>query len=216
MSSLVQKTSAYVRKKVYSNASGSDWYHLERVLSLAKRIHKVEGGNLELIELAVLLHDFRSYKEQNFDEKKGMLALSGIMDILEIPDKMQKDLHDIVLHSQYLGEETKRPHSLEGKIVQDADWLDALGAIGIARTFAAGGNINRMLHDPHKKPRKFLSKDDYLHRKTDGTSLNYFYEKLFKLPALMNTSTAKDIAREREQFIRLYIAEFLAEWSGKK
>lgn len=216
MSSLVQKTAAYVRKKVYSNASGSDWYHVERVLSLAKRIQKIEGGDLELIELTILLHDFRSYKEQNFDEKRGMLALSGIMDILDIPENMQKDIHEIIFTSQYLGRETKTPQSLEGKIVQDADWLDALGAIGIARTFAAGGHINRMLHDPYKKPRKSLSKDDYLYRKTDGTSLNYFYEKLFQLPAIMNTATAKEIAQGREQFIRLYIQEFLAEWNGKK
>lgn len=216
MPSLVQKVSVYIRKKMYSNASGSDWYHVERVLSLARRIQKVEGGDLELIEMSVLLHDFRSYKEQNFDEKKGMLALSGMMAILEIPDEMQQSIHDIIVDSQYLGEETKTPKTLEGKIVQDADWLDALGAIGIARTFAAGGHINRMMHDPHKKPRKFLNKNDYLYKKTDSTSLNYFYEKLFKLTKLMNTTTAKAIAQKREQFIRLYIEEFLAEWTGKK
>lgn len=215
-SSLVQKTASYVRKKVYGAASGSDWYHVERVLSLARQIQKIEGGELELIELAILLHDFRSYKEHNFDEKKGMLALTGIMDILEIPDETQSRIHAIIVDSQYLGEETKEPTMLEGKIVQDADWLDALGAIGIARTFAAGGHINRMIHDPYKRPRKFLSKNDYLYKKTDGTSVNYFYEKLLKLPALMNTTAARELAHGREEFIQIFMKEFLAEWSGKK
>jgi uncharacterized protein len=213
---LVAKTAAYVRKKIYSNPSGSDWYHIERVLDLARRIQAVEGGDLEIIELSVLLHDFRSYKHHNFDEKKGMLALTGMMDVLDIPEETQEAIHGIIVSSQYLGEDTKKAKTLEGKIVQDADWLDALGAIGIARTFAAGGHIDRMMHDPHKKPRKYITKDDYLYRKTDSTSLNYFYEKLLKLPALMNTATAKELAVGRERFLRLFIDEFLAEWKGQK
>lgn len=207
---------AFVRKKMYSDPSGSDWYHIERVITTARRIQKEEGGDLELIEMAILLHSFRSYKEHNFNEQKGLLALTGIMDILEISEETQALLHKIIVESQYTGEETRTPRSLEGKIVQDADWLDALGAVGIARTFAAGGHINRMLHDPYKRPRKYLSKADYLYKKTEGTSLNYFYEKLLKLPKLMNTKTARSIAKERERFIKVFIAEFLAEWEGKK
>lgn len=213
---LIVKTATYVRKKTYSDPSGSDWYHLERLLSLARRIQAEEGGDLEVIELAILLHGFRSYKEHNYDEQKGILALMGIMDILEIPEGQQAMIREIIIDAQYIGEETKTPKTLEGKIVQDVDWLDALGAIGIARTFAAGGNINRMLHDPHKRPRKYLSKDDYFYRKTEGTSINYFYEKLFKLPKLLNTKTAKAIAKEREGFMRLFIEEFLTEWEGQK
>lgn len=213
---VVEKTAAYVRKKIYSDPSGSDWYHTERVLSLARRIQNVEGGNLEIIELAILLHGFRSYKEHNFDEQKGVLALMAIMDILDIEEEKQRAIREIIIEGQYAGEETKVPSTLEGKIVQDADWLDALGAIGIARTFAAGGFISRMLHDPHKRPRKYLSKDDYFYRKTEGTSVNYFYEKLLKLPQLMNTKTARSIASEREKFMSMFIEEFLAEWEGNK
>lgn len=213
--SLVDKTAAYVRRKVYNDPAGNDWYHIERVLALARLLHKEEGGNLELIELAILLHELKDYKQTTINETKGTLALQAMMDIVGIEDAKQETIEQIIEESRYHGEDTKVPKSIEGKIVQDADWLDSLGAVGIARTFAAGGHINRMLHDPHKTPRKHLSKADYLYRRSEGTSLNYFYEKLLKLPALMNTATAKKMAERRELCIRKFIDEFLAEWEGK-
>lgn len=213
---LINKTAEYVKNKLMNEATGHDWYHVERVWKMAKKLQAEEGGDLGLVELAALLHDLGDYKQYGFDEDKGNLVLRGMMDVLEIDGKTQKKIMRIIDESQYKGDDTRAPSSLEGKIIQDADWLDALGAIGIARTFATGGRLKRVIHDPQRKPRKRMSKDDYQKRKTDGTSLNYFYEKVLKLPALMNTKAAKAIAERRVKFIENYIEEFLAEWGGER
>lgn len=213
---LVQQTAAYVKAKLSNEATGHDWYHIERVWKMAKKLHKEEGGNLELIELTCLLHDLGDYKQYEFNEIKGSLVLRGMMDVLGIEKDLEEKIIKIIDESQFNGNETKVPSTLEGKIVQDADWLDALGAIGIARTFATGGYIRRMIHDPKRKPRRKMSKKDYQLRKQEGTSINYFYEKAIKLPKMMNTKTGRAIAMKREQFLRNYIDEFLAEWEGEK
>ncbi len=213
---LINKTAEYVKNKLLNEATGHDWYHVERVRKMARKLQAVEGGDLALVELAALLHDLGDYKQYEFDITKGNLVLRGMMDILEIDDETQKKIMQIVDESQYKGDETKAPSSLEGKIIQDADWLDALGAIGIARTFATGGRFKRVIHDPQRKPRKRINKDDYQRRKAEGTSLNHFYEKVLKLPALMNTKVARAIAEKRMKFIEEFIEEFLAEWNGEK
>jgi len=215
-SELIQKTADYVKLKLYSEPTGHDWFHVERVWKMAKLLQSEEGGDLELVELAALLHDLGDYKQYGFNENKGTLVLHGMMDILDIDEGWQVKILTIIDEAQYKGTETKSPETIEGKIIQDADWLDALGAVGIGRTFATGGRIGRVMYDPHRKPRINLSKDDYLHRKTEGTSLNYFYEKILKLPDLMNTKTARRIAEERAKFIEEYIKQFKAEWEGEK
>lgn len=215
-SDLVQRTANYVRLKLLNEPTGHDWLHVERVWRIARRLHKEEGGDLELLELAVLLHDLGDYKQFDFDEKKAALVLRGMMDVLSIEEELQKKIVKIIDEAQYIGSETKSAKTIEGKILQDADWLDALGAIGIARTFATGGRIRRMLYDPKRKPRKKLNRDDYLHRKQEGTSINYFVEKVLKLPTMMNTKTAKEIGQKRAEFIKNYLREFLAEWRGEK
>jgi len=216
MSELIKKTAEYVKKKLTNDPTGHDWYHIERVLRMAKRLQAEEGGDLKLIELAVLLHDLGDYKQYEFDELKGIMVLRGMMDILEIETDLQEKIIKIVDEAQYKGDATVVPQTLEGKIIQDADWLDAMGAVGIARTFSTGGRIKRVIYDPKRKPRKKLSKEDYQRRKTDGTSINYFYEKVLKLPKMMNTKTARDIAEKRAKFIENYIEEFLIEWRGEK
>jgi len=214
-SALVQKTAQYVKQKLFSEPTGHDWYHVERVWRIAKELQKKEGGDSEIIELAVLLHDLGDYKQYNFNETKGSLVLHGMMDILEIEEELQEKIINITLEAQYSGDDTKTPSSIEGKIVQDADWLDALGAIGIARVFATGGSIKRVLHDPERKPRKRLSKVDYQRHKQEGTSYNYFFEKILKLPKMMNTPTAKKIAQERVKFVKDFIRQFMSEWEGE-
>jgi len=216
MSELIKQTAEYVKRKLANDPTGHDWYHVERVWETAKKLQTEEGGDLLLIELAALLHDLGDYKQYEFDELKGMMVLRGMMDILEIEHDLQEKIIEIVDEAQYKGDATIVPSSLEGKIIQDADWLDALGAIGIARVFSTGGRIRRMIYDPKRKPRKKLSKQDYQRRKTEGTSLNYFYEKALKLPKMMHTETAKKMAEARANFIENYIEEFLGEWEGKK
>lgn len=215
-SELVQKTADYVKLKLYNEPTGHDWYHVERVWRTARGLQAEEGGDLELLELAALLHDLGDYKHYDLDQSKGFLVLRAMMDILGIEEEREEKIITIVDEAQYNGTETQVPQTIEGKILQDADWLDAIGAIGIARTFATGGQIKRVIHDPRRNLRQRLSKEAYRHRKIEGTSFNYFYEKILKLPEMMNTKTGKALATERAKFVEQYMQEFLAEWEGKK
>lgn len=212
---LLEKTAAYVKAKMLDEYTGHDWYHIERVWRTAKQIQAVEGGDLGVIELAALLHDLGDYKQYAFNEVKGSFVLRGMMDVLEIEEDLKERLVKIIDEAQYAGEATKKPISLEGKILQDADWLDAIGAIGIGRTFATGGFIKRVLHDPQKKPRENMGRGEYQFRKQEGTSFNYFYEKILKLPGMMNTVTAKAMAERRAKFVSEFLEEFKLEWKGE-
>jgi len=211
-SELFNKAVDYVKKQMSAEFTGHDWHHVERVLKIARKLQAVEGGDLELIEIGTILHDLGDYKDYEYDEEKARLVLRGMMGVLEVPVDLQEKIEKIVQEIQYRGVDTKTPTSLEAKIIQDADWLDSMGAIGIARTFATGGRIKRALHDPRRKPRNRLKADDYLHRKQEGTSLNYFYEKTLKLPEMMNTETAKRWSIPRVEFAKKYIEQFLTEW----
>lgn len=213
---LVKKTAEYVKAKLINEPTGHDWYHVERVWRAAKALQKEEGGDRELVELSALLHDLGDYKQYDLNEVKGSFVLRGMMDVLGLDEELKSKILQIIEESQYNGDETKIPSTIEGKIIQDADWLDALGAVGIARVFATGGKLRRVIHDPDKKIRKKLTKAQYQYKKTDGTSFNYFYEKTLKLPEKMNTKTAKEIAEERVKFVKIFIDQFLAEWEGKK
>ncbi len=214
--SLVQKTAAYVAKILSTDGSGQDWYHTERVLATARQLQALEGGNCQLIELAALLHDVGDYKHYDFNETKGKLVLRATMDILEIDQEMQQQLIRIIDEGEYKGEQTKIPSTIEGKIIQDADWLDSLGALGIARVFANGCSVQRPIHDPKRKIRKHLTHQDLKMKKKEGTSFNYFYEKALKLPTMMNTAPARKIAEDRAVFIEQFLAEFVAEWNGER
>ena len=212
---LVKKTLAFVKKQLANEPTGHDYWHVRRVWETAKKIQAVEGGDLELVELAALLHDLGDYKQLEFDEQKGILVLRGMMDVLEIPADFQKKIITIVEDSMFVGDDTISPATLEGKIIQDADWMENLGAIGIARTFATGGRLKRIIHDPDRRPRKRLPRVVYLHKKIEGTSINFFYEKILKLSEMMNTETAKKMAKEKVQFTKIYLDQFLREWDGK-
>jgi uncharacterized protein len=192
--------------------TGHDWFHVERVWKTALKLHEQEGGDKELIELSSLLHDLGDYKFYGLSEIKGNLVLRGMMEVMEIESVLQEKIMKIISESQYKGDETKTPSTIEGKIIQDADWLDALGAIGVARTLATGGNIGRMIYDPNIKPRQRLSRRDYQMKKTESTSVNYFYEKTLKLPDMMNTETGKKKAQKRIKFVKFFLEEFLEEW----
>ncbi|MFA7654314.1 MAG: HD domain-containing protein [Candidatus Magasanikbacteria bacterium] len=212
---LIKKAANYIKVKTYGEPTGHDWYHIERVRNMAKTLQVKEGGDLEKIELLALLHDLGDTRNYEFDNIKGSLMLRGMMDILDIEKKIQDDMIKSIVEIQYCGHDTKAPSTLEAKIVQDADFLDAMGAIGITRIFSTGGHISRILHDPNKKPRPKLSREDYLHRKQEGTSINYFYEKVLNLPKILNTNTAKSIAAERIKFTEIFLNQFNKDWKGK-
>jgi len=212
---LIEKTSEYVKMKLQNEPTGHDWHHVKRVLNVARFLQKKEGGDLQIIELTALLHDLGDYKQYEFNELKGNLVLHGMMDVLEISPEMQEKIIKIVDESQYKASDTKVPSTLEGKIIQDADWLDAIGAVGLSRTFATGGRVKRIIHDPKRKPRKKITKLDYQTKKRNSTSINQIYEKVLELPDMMNTKTAKKIAKERIKFTKDYLDHFLNEWDGK-
>ena len=214
-SELINKAANYIKIKTFGEPTGHDWFHTERVWKIASHIQSKEGGDLEKIELLALLHDIGDTINYELEKQKGPLVLRGMMDILDIPKQQQDELIKIILEIKYKGDDHVPPISLEAKIVQDADFLDSLGAVGIARIFATGGSIKRMIYNPAQKPRKKLTREDNIYRKQDGTSVNYFYEKTLRLPAIINTATAKKIALERAQFTEDFIKQFLKDWQGK-
>ena len=210
-SDLISRAAEYVRAKFENEYSGHDWFHTLRVFKAATRIAEAEGADVETVQLAALLHDVDDRKLSpetcaNKDNARAFLAENGV------------DERRIDLICRIIGEisfsEGCVPSTLEGKCVQDADRLDAIGAVGIARAFAYGGNHNRLMYHPDIAPNLNMTKEEYSASKS--TTLNHFYEKLFRLADMMNTETARLIAHERDAYMRGFVAEFLDEWEGRK
>ena len=216
MSDLIKRTIEFVKIKLKDEHTGHGWFHTERVWKIAKKLQEEEGGDREVIELSALLHDLGDYKKYEFNEIKGNFVLLGMMDILGVEEEDKEKISQIIEEAQFAGDDTKTPSTIESKILRDADWLDALGAIGIARTFATGGKIGRLLHDPNRKPRTKLNKKDYQTKKNSGTSINYFYEKVLKLPKMMNTKTGRAMALRRIEFVKFFLDRFFEEWNWKE
>lgn len=204
---------SYIKDRFRDDHSGHDYYHSLRVFRLATAICKEEAANLKTVQLAALLHDVDDYKlpggsTAGCPKAKAFLAENGIS------EEQTKFICDIIGSVSFKGTDTKIPKSIEGKIVQDADRLDAIGAIGIARAFAYGGNRNRDIYDPDRLPKSQMNFEEYA--KSDGTTINHFYEKLLRLKNMMNTKTAKAIAEQRHCFMEGFLAEFFAEWNGER
>lgn len=198
-------------KRIFSeDYSGHDYYHSIRVYNNAINIALIEGGNLFLIKLAALLHDIDDRKlfntSDNLDHAQAFLKDNCVDE-----DSIFK-ICKIIKSVSFKGGESVVPDSIEGKIVQDADRLDALGAIGIARTFAYGGHKGRPIYEPCEKPIEEMTAKEYENH--TSSSINHFYEKLLKLKDLMNTETAKSLAEKRHAFIENYLDEFISEWNG--
>lgn len=213
---VIEKTKEYVRKKLEGESSGHDWWHTWRVWRMAKKIAKEEKADIFVVELAALLHDVADHKLHKGSETAGLKLVIRWLEKLEINQEIIKRICEILVGMSFrktIGKKTELK-TLEGKIVQDADRLDALGAIGVARTFAFGGCNGRELYNPGIKPLKYKNVEEY--KKSRNPSLNHFYEKLFKLKNMMNTKTAKKIARGRHKFMEDYIKIFFDEWEGKK
>lgn len=213
-SEIIRKTELFVKEKLSNDASGHDWWHIVRVRNLALKIANKENANIFIVELAALLHDIADWKFHNGDELAGgRVAEKWLLDCNVNKDIITEVVH-IVNHISYKGANTKvSDMSIEGKIVQDADRLDAIGAIGIARTFAYGGSKNRPMYEPDIKPILHNSFEEY--KNSVNPTINHFYEKLLLLKDRMNTQTAKSIAESRHLFMENYLKQFYDEWNSE-
>ena len=208
---IIDRAVTYVRNKFENEYSGHDWFHTLRVFRTATRIAEAEGADLVTVQLAALLHDVDDRKLSPETHKEKTNARSFLTEN-NVDEGKTEEICRIIGEISF--SENCVPSTLEGKCVQDADRLDAIGAIGIARAFAYGGNHNRLMYHPDIAPNPNMSKEEYV--KSNSTTVNHFYEKLFKLTDMMNTDTAKQIAKERDEYMKAFIAEFLDEWEGRK
>lgn len=214
-SEIVSQTADMVKQKFLEDSSGHDWWHIFRVWKVAKTIAEQEKADVFIVELGALLHDIADYKFHDGDETKGGVVTKEWLEELAVDQDTIDAVVHIVDNVSFKGDGgNNKMKSLEGKIVQDADRLDAIGAIGIARVFAYGGSNDRLIYNPEDKPKLNMTKDEYKSNK--GTSINHFYEKLLLLKDLMNTETGKVMAQGRHDFMEAYLEEFYEEWDGKK
>ncbi|NLW10634.1 MAG: HD domain-containing protein [Clostridiaceae bacterium] len=209
--SVIDNAIEYVKDIFEKDFSGHDYYHTMRVYRMACTIAEGEQADMAKVQLAALLHDVDDIKlspqtHENKDRAQSFLKAH------DMSNEMVLSICNIIDEISYVGNDSVVPSTIEGKCVQDADRLDAIGAIGIARAFAYGGNHNRIMYDPDVEPKMNMGEAEY--RNHISTTINHFHEKLFKLKDLMNTSTAKSIAWHREKFMEEYVEEFLSEWDG--
>lgn len=214
-STIVDKTIDFVKLSLENAESGHDWWHTERVWKNARLLLRSEEANHLIVELAALLHDIADSKFHDGDEEIGPLTARNFLESSGAEDNVVFHVEQIIRNMSYksgLGEIGYTSKEME--IVQDADRLDAMGAIGIARTFTYGGYKNRILYDPAIEPKPLQSKEEY--KNSTAPTINHFYEKLLLLKDKMNTAAAGRIASERHAFMERYLEHFFAEWQGEK
>ena len=211
MEQTIQKAIEFIKNVFKEDFSGHDFYHSMRVYRMALKIAEAEKADTETVALAALLHDGDDRKLSPQTAAKKDRAV-GFMRSQNVPEEKIRQICTIIDEIFFKGTDSVRPSTLEGKCVQDADRLDALGAIGIARTFAYGGNHNRSMYDPDQPPQ--IGMDQQAYQNSNSCSLNHFYEKLFLLEEMMNTESGKTIAAERTQYMKQFVDRFLAEWDG--
>ena len=210
----IEKTITYVKQKLANAEGGHDWWHIERVWKSAKKIAETENVNLLVIELGALLHDIADAKFHDGDEELGPQIAAVFMREINVDEETIQHVVQIIKHISFKGgKEAQTFTSPELNVVQDADRLDALGAIGIARTFNYGGFKNREIFNPNIPPNLTMTKEEY--KKSDAPSINHFYEKLLLLKDLMNTETGKQLAIQRHVFMEQYLEQFYLEWNGE-
>ncbi|HET8864784.1 MAG TPA: HD domain-containing protein [Gracilimonas sp.] len=210
---ILSKTEAYVRNKLEGEGSGHDWWHIHRVRNTALKLGQEEKADLFVVELATLLHDIADHKFHGGDEEIGPATAREWLSNLNTDESVINHVCEIIRDVSFKGAEVETPmKTMEGKVVQDADRLDAIGAIGIARAFAYGGHKGRELHNPNIQPESHDSFDSY--KKSAGPTVNHFYEKLFLLKDRMNTASGRKLAEQRHQFMKEFVERFLEEWDG--
>lgn len=212
---LIAKTILFVKEKLNDAEGGHDWFHIERVYKNAVLILKNEVCDTTIVQLGALLHDIADSKFHNGDETIGPRVAREFLELEKVDEEIITHVVNIIENISFKGGNfEKKFTSIELSIVQDADRLDAIGAIGIARTFNYGGFKNRTLYDPEIAPNSSMTKEEY--KKNDSPTINHFYEKLLLLKDKMNTATGKQIAQERHRYMEGFLAQFYAEWEGVK
>ena len=213
-SNSILETAQYVKKTLSGAEGGHDWFHIERVWKNAKLIASGEECDLEVVELAALLHDIADSKFHGGDEEIGPRKAREYLTAAGIDSKKANHIVAIIENVSFKGGHNARNHSsIELDIVQDANRLDAIGAIGIARTFNYGGFKNRAMYDPSIAPNLNMTKEEY--KKSTAPTINHFYEKLLLLKDLMNTESGKRIAEQRHQYMEGFLNQFYNEWNGQ-
>lgn len=213
---IIENTIEFVKNELKNAEGGHDWFHIERVFKNAILISKEESVDVFVVSLAALLHDIADPKFHNGDETIGPKKAAKFLENQKVDLKTSEHVVNIIKHVSFknsLDKNTTKFTSKELEVVQDADRLDAIGAIGIARCFHYGGFKNRQIYNPEIIPNLNLSKESY--KNSDAPTINHFYEKLLLLKDKMNTKTGKKIASERHRYMELFLEQFYNEWNGK-
>lgn len=215
MQSVIEQTINFVKITLANAETGHDWFHIERVYKTAQTVNNIEKGDQLVVELAALLHDIADSKFNNGDEEIGPRKAGDFLKEIGVSDEIILHVQQIIRNLSYKASlSTITFKSKELDIVQDADRLDAIGAIGIARAFTYGGYKNRVLYDPAIPTNLNMSKEEY--KNTTAPTINHFYEKLLLLKDLMKTEAGKQMAQQRHEFMLSYLDQFYAEWEGVK
>jgi len=211
---IIQSTIDFVKNTLEGAEGGHDWFHIERVYHNAKLIAQGEDVDLFIVELGSLLHDIADAKFYDGDESVGPRKAVKFLRSLDVNESIIAHIENIIRYVSFKTslENGNKFDSIELKVIQDADRLDAIGAIGIARTFNYGGFKNRVLYDPEIKP--LINQDKETYKNSKAPTINHFYEKLLLLKDKMNTKTGKQLAEKRHQFMELYLDQFYKEWNG--
>jgi uncharacterized protein len=209
---MIEKTEVFVKEKLKDESSGHDWYHIYRVKKLAENIAEQEGADHFICVMAALLHDIADEKIAGTEEK-GLQEVRLWLESIAVENQYLEQIISIISTMSFKGGNQSAMQTLEGQVVQDADRLDAIGAIGIGRTFAYSGANGQLMYDPEIPVREKMTKDQYRNEKS--TAVNHFYEKLLKLKNTMNTTYAKKLANERHAFLESFLEQFFGEWEGK-
>ena len=211
----IEKTITFVKEQLSNAEGGHDWFHIQRVLNNAMLIAKSEEVDVFIVQLGALLHDIADSKFHNGDETVGPKIAREFLTQLNVASDVVEHVVKIIENISFAGgNEIQKFNSLELDVLQDADRLDAIGAIGIARTFNYGGFKNRAMYDPEIKPNLAMTKDEY--KASNAPTINHFYEKLLLLKDNMNTETGRRVASDRHQFMEQFLEQFYAEWDGEK
>jgi uncharacterized protein len=212
---LINATIKFVKQELENAEGGHDWFHIQRVYKNSLLISNGEECALLVVKLGALLHDIADSKFHNGDETVGPKKARLFLESENVSENTIVHVINIIENISFKGGNgIKNFHSLELDIVQDADRLDAIGAIGIARTFNYGGFKNRTLYNPNIVPNLNMSKEEY--KNSEAPTINHFYEKLLLLKDKMNTKTGKEIAQQRHHFMEFFLSQFYAEWDGEK
>jgi uncharacterized protein len=210
---ILSQTEAFVKKELAGAEGGHDWWHIYRVWQLSKHIAAQEDVNMLVVELSALLHDIADAKFYGGDESIGPAKARHFMESIQVPAEVIEHVTAIIENISFKGgNQAGKFYSAELGVVQDADRLDALGAIGIARTFNYGGFKNRSIYDPAILPDLQMTREEYKH--STAPTINHFYEKLLLLKDRMNTATGRKLAEERHLFMEQFLERFYREWEG--